>query len=103
MNDLSSLKPISYYATGEASFLVLKDAVNEFTRFAPEDHDIMIHAFGLTVHEIRYIAPHIFIFNGFDNNGNETMLVIHYSQLVAHIVSLPKRSEKREVIGFSSS
>lgn len=93
--------PMSHYLTGEASFVALKNAVNEITHLAPEDHDVLIHAYGITVNKIRYFEPHTLLLSGFDDKGNYTRVVIHYSQLVAHVVYLPKRTEKREIIGFS--
>lgn len=97
---LEGIKPISHYASGEASFTALKQAVNELIRLAPEDHDILIQAFNILVTEIRYVEPHTFILRGFNQEGHDTFVVCHYSQLLAHVVYLPKRQEKRTIIGF---
>lgn len=98
--EMPQITPISHYITGEASFTALKKAVEEIVSLAPEDHDVLIQAFNITVTEIRYVEPHTFILSGFNYDGHNTSVVCHYSQMLAHVVYLPKREEKRRVIGF---
>ncbi len=96
----ANMTPISHWQSGEASFGALKQAVEEIVRLAPEDHDVLIEAFNILVAEIRYVKPHTFIFSGLNNDGHNTSVVCHYSQLLAHVVYLPKRQPERKIIGF---
>jgi hypothetical protein len=96
-------KQISHYVSGAASFNALKVAVQEMVSLAPEDHDVLIKAFNVIVTQIRYIEPHTFILSGFLPDGHHTSVVCHYSQIVAHVIYLPKKEKKRMVIGFSTS
>jgi hypothetical protein len=98
---LEGIRPISHYTTGEASFIALKKAVDELVRLAPEDHDVLITAFNIFVTKVRYIEPHTFIFSGFTNEGHDTSVVCHYSQLLAHVVYLPKRGPEKVIVGFA--
>ena len=93
---MPELTPISHWHSGEAAFIALKEAVNELTSTAPKDHDVLIQAFNISVTEIRYIESHTLLFRGFDNHGNNTSVVVHYSQLVAHVVCLPKQSKENK-------
>jgi hypothetical protein len=87
--------------SGEATFVALKDAVEEIKRAAPEDHDVIIQAFNTRVAEVRFINPHTILFSGFDEKGNHASVVVHYSQVIARVVYLPKRGPQRVVTGFS--
>jgi hypothetical protein len=49
-----------------------------------------------------FIEPHSFSFEGLDQDGHRTWIVIHFSQLHASIVYLPKRGAERVVTGFSN-
>ena len=101
MIDFSKITPVTHYVTGEASFAALKKAVDELVSFAPEDHDVLIAAFNVFVTKVRYIEPHTFIFRGFNNEGHNTSVVCHYSQLLAHVVYLPKRGPEKVIVGFA--
>ena len=96
-----NITPFSHYVTGEASFIALKQAVDELTSTAPESHDILILGYNLSIREVRYIEPHTFLFSGFDNEGNNAFVVIHFSQLLVHVVHLPKQKEERHIVGFN--
>lgn len=98
---LPEILPIRHWHSGESAFIALKEAVNELASSAPKDHDVLIQAFNIAVTEVRYIEPHTLLFRGFDNHGNNTSVVAHYSQLVAHIVYLPKQSKERVITGFA--
>jgi hypothetical protein len=89
--------------SAEATFSALIQAVNELSRTAPKDHDVLIHAFGISVTQVRYVEPHTFIFEGFNGEGHATFSVCHYSQLVAHVVYIPKRGPNRVITGFSNA
>ncbi len=97
---LKNVKPFSHYVTGEAAFLALKLAVDELTNLAPQDHDILIEAFGLIVKEVKYIEPHTFLFSGVDDKENNSFVICHYSQLLVRVIHLPKKEEVRCIIGF---
>ncbi len=91
--------------SAEATFSALISAVNQLSRSAPKDHDVLIHAFGISVTQVRYIEPHTFIFEGFNSEGHATTAVCHYSQLVAHVVYVPPREPDRPrvITGFSNA
>jgi len=88
--------------SADATFSALHDAVEELSRSAPADHDVLIHAFGITVTDVRYIVPHTFVFRGFDESGNHTFVTCHFTQLVARVSYLPKRGQSRIITGFST-
>src|SRR5437762_9568795 len=81
----------SHWLTGDAAFRALQSEIMVLTSKAPKDHDVLIQAFGIRVTHVRYIEPHTLILRGFDHEGHDTSVVAHYSQLVAHILYLPKR------------
>ena len=99
--DLSKITPLSHWLSGDAAFLALKEAVNKLVALAPEDNDVLVQAFNISVREIRYIEPHTFLFSGFNQEGHHTSVVAHFSQVVAHIVYLPKQGSERIITGFS--
>jgi hypothetical protein len=99
--DLKSITPISHWLSGDAAFVALKKAVKEIVASAPKDNDVLVHAFNISVREISYIEPHTFLFRGFNQEGHHTAVVAHYSQVVAHIVYLPKQGPERIITGFS--
>ena len=95
--------PISHWLSGEAAFNALRQAVDELASSAPKDHDVLIEAFGIAVNDVRYMKPHTFLFRGYDEQGHETAVVCHFSQLVARVVYLPKRGPSRVITGFSNA
>ena len=95
------IKGISHWLSGDAAFIALKEGVDELVASAPEDHDVIVQAFNISVREIRYIEPHTFLFSGFNDKGHHTAVVAHYSQVVAHVVYLPKKGNERIITGFS--
>jgi len=86
--------------SADATFAALRDSVEELSRSAPADHDVLIQAFGLTVFEVRYIEPHTLVFSGVDESGNPSFVTCHFSQLVARVSYLPKRGRDRIITGF---
>ena len=97
---MPKITPLSHWLSGEAAFSALKDAVEELKSAAPKDHDVLIKAFDVAVVEVRYVEPHTLLFRGFDQEGHDTAVVVHFSQLVAHVVFLPKKGTDRVVTGF---
>ena len=98
---LSKITPISHYLTGEAAFAALNDAIRRLVHAVPEDHDVIVCAFGLNVMDVRYAKPHTFIFEGVDDLGDAAYAIVHYSQLVAHVVHRAKQGPERVITGFS--
>ena len=99
--ELKPITPLSHWLSGNAAFIALKQAVNEIVARAPKDNDVLVHAFNISVREISYIEPHTFLFSGFNQDGHDTSVVAHFSQVVAHIVYLPKKGPERIITGFS--
>ncbi len=95
-------KTISHLFTGEATLYALKKAVDELKRLAPKDHDVLIMAFDITVTEVKYIKPHTLLLIGLNDEGLHTSVVCHFSQLVAHVVYTPKKSEERVITEFET-
>lgn len=87
--------------SGEATWRSLNFAVEELTRLAPDDHDILIQVGEITVLVARFIEPHTFLFEGVNQDGHQTRIIIHFSQLTARVVYLPKRGPSRRITGFS--
>ena len=87
--------------SGDATFVALKNAVEEIKRLAPEDHDVIVQAFNIIVTEVRFIEPHTILLCGFNQKGDHASVVAHFSQMVAHVLYFPKRGSKRVVTGFS--
>jgi len=95
-------KNISHLLTGEATLYALKKAVDELKRLAPKDHDVLIKAFDIAVTEVKYIKPHTLLLIGLNDEGQNTSVVCHFSQLVAHVVYTPKKSEERVITEFET-
>lgn len=92
---------LRHLMSGAATFAALKEAVDYLAGAAPKDHDVLIQAFNIGVVEVRFLQPHTFLFRGFDQEGNHTFVVVHFSQMVARVVYLPKRGPERVVTGFA--
>jgi len=101
IHTIKGLLKISHRLSGWETFSALKQAVDELTALAPENHDILIKAFDLAVTEIVYVEPHTLLFRGFDQEGNHSAVVAHFSQVIAHVVYLPKRGDARVITGFA--
>jgi hypothetical protein len=87
--------------SGEAIWLALQRAVDDLVRLAPQDHDVLVCVGDVSIDKIEFIEPHTFLFKGFGQNGHRTALIIHFSQLAARIVYLPKRGPSRVITGFA--
>jgi len=101
LSEIPKIIPLSHWLSGDAAFTALKEAVDELVATAPKDNDVLVQAFDIAVIKIRYIEPHTFLFSGFNQEGHHTAVVAHFSQLVAHIVYLPKQGNERIITGFS--
>src|SRR6266478_4778992 len=65
--------------SGDATFAALAQAVEDLRNSVPQDHDVLIQAFGVIVTQVRYVEPHTFVFSGFDPEGHETFVACHFS------------------------
>lgn len=91
----------SRFLSGERTWLALKRSVEELTRSAPSDHDILIIAEDIRVLKANFVPPHSFLFEGIDQNGHSAGVVVHFSQVKARVVYLPKLGPKRVITGFA--
>lgn len=94
------VRPLTHWLSGEALVNALKEAVDLLVKSAPPDNDVLVYACGITVLEVRFFEPHTILFSGFDEEGNNTFVVVHFTQVVARVVYLPKALEERRVVGF---
>ena len=83
--------------SGEARFIALNHAINDFERSAPKDHDVFIQIDDIIVREARFIKPHTFFFEGFDQRGHRAGIICHFSQVKARVLSQPRQVERRTV------
>jgi hypothetical protein len=79
--------------SGAATFDALAGAVQELRRLAPDDCDVWILVGDIFVREARFIEPHTFAFEGFDEHGDRAWVVQHFSQLSARVVYRTKRDD----------
>ncbi len=96
------ITPLSHFLSGEAAFKALRKEVEALVKLAPTDHDVLIEAFGILVRDVRFIKPHTLLFRGVSGAGHETSVIIHFTQLVAHIVYMPKKGPERVITGFAT-
>ena len=89
--------------SGEATWQSLQAAVKALVAKAPNDHDVLLHVGGLMVTGARFIEPHTFLFEGITQDGHQSGLVCHFTQVVAQVIYLPKRGPSRIITGFAPS
>ena len=94
-------KVLTNLLSGQSTFAALKQAVEELTPLAPKDSDVMIEAFDIIITKVILREPNTLIFRGFNNNGHDTFVVIHHTQLIAHIIHRPKIGNERVITGFA--
>lgn len=87
--------------SGEATWFGLIQSIDELKCVAPEDHDVVIQVDDVVVLKAYFLAPHSFRFEGIDQRGHRTGVVIHFSQLRARVVYYPKRGPTRVITGFA--
>jgi hypothetical protein len=87
--------------SGDALFEALNQAVDHLKSSAPAEHDVLVIAFGINVTKVGFIEPHAFLLRGYDNDGNDTYVVAHFSQLVTQVIYLPKKGPDRVITGFA--
>jgi|ERR1035438_6758728 hypothetical protein len=87
---------LSGYATWEA----MKSAVEQLRRATPKDHDVVIKVSNVTVVHAYFIEPHAFLFEGFNDAGENTWIGLHFSQLVFAVIHRPKLRPEPVITGF---
>jgi hypothetical protein len=87
--------------SGDALYETLIKAVEDLNNRAPPEHDVLVDAFGITVISVAFMPPHAFLLTGYDDSGNTTSVVAHFSQLITRVIYLPKKGPDRVVTGFS--
>jgi len=88
--------------SGDAMLAALESAVNDLVRRAPQDHDIIIMMRDISVTKVSFIKPYAFLFEGFDQGGHGTAIVLHFTQIDARVVYVPKRGPDRVITGFAA-
>jgi hypothetical protein len=88
--------------SGAATYDALISAVQELSRIAPDDCDVFVKVGNLCVLKARFVEPHTFSFEGFNPEGHHSWMVLHFSQLRASVIYLPKRGPSRVITGFSN-
>ena len=98
---------LPHLLSGEATFIALKRAVDEFQSRAPQNHDVLIQVNDLIVIKAQFIKPHTFFFEGLDEDGHRAGIVCHFTQVKARILYRPQRETdriiSRVIQGFATS
>jgi hypothetical protein len=89
--------------SGDATFATLKYAIEQLTPLAPKDSDVVIQAFNIIATKVVFCQPHTLLLHGVNEEGHDTFVVAHFSQLVAHVIYRPKIGPQRIVTGFQSN
>jgi hypothetical protein len=89
-------KLLSGYATWDA----MQSALEQLRRVAPKDHDVVIKVSDVTVVEAYFIEPHAFLFEGYNDVGENTWIGLHFSQLVFAVIHRPKSRPEPVITGF---
>jgi hypothetical protein len=89
--------------SGEPTWLALIHSVEDLTRVAPQDHDVFLVTDDIFVLKAEFLRPHSFRFEGLNQDGHRTWVIVHFSQLKARVVYLPKRdaASPRIITGFA--
>jgi hypothetical protein len=88
--------------SGQATFNALSTAVDDLLKKAPQDCDVLVRIHSLIVENVRFIAPHTFFCEGYNQEGHPSSLVCHFTQLIAEVVFLPKKGNSRVITGFAN-
>jgi hypothetical protein len=85
---------------GEATFVALKNSLEELRSRAPEDCDVLVQFHDISVVDVVIKKPDALIFSGLDCDGHDAFIVAHFSQVAAKIVYRKKVGPERVVTGF---
>lgn len=95
-------RSLRYHLDGRAAFDALVSAVEELSRTAPDNHDVLVLVGDLAVRKVRFDKPHTMTFEGFDSAGQRAWAIQHYTQLNARVIYRPHESGRSRVItGFA--
>jgi hypothetical protein len=97
---VEAMEKVQNLMTGVATFNALRVAADQIAQAAPADDDVVIEAFGIVVTNVSFAQPHMLLLGGRDKDGNTTIVVAHYSQIVARVVYQPKQGPERIITGF---
>src|SRR5579862_5505046 len=91
--------------SGKATFEAMEKAIRLLAQSAPPENDVIIIAFNVSVKNVEYIDPHTFVFDGLNHEGQRTLAICHFSQLVSHAICRLKAvaAEARIITGFSKT
>src|SRR6266487_2405087 len=92
---------LPHLLSGSATFDALVNAVEQLSRVAPDDCDVIVEVGDLAILNARFIEPHTLSFEGLNQDGHRASIVIHFSQLHARVIYRPKRGASRIITGFS--
>jgi hypothetical protein len=86
--------------SGQATWDAMKSAVEHLRRSAPKDHDVFVMVADVAIIEAFFMEPHTFLFEGVNQDGHHTWIVLHFSQLAVGVVHRPKRKPEPVCTGF---
>lgn len=101
MPHVPHIPPLSSYLNGRAVYQALKDEIDKCRILAPKDHDVLVYAFGIVCEEVVFIQPHTLLFRGFNEHGDDTRVIAHFTQVVARISYESKGKTRGVVTGFA--
>jgi len=78
---------------GAAALAGLQYALEQLSRLPAKDCDTLVKAYGAIVSEVSLLKPDTLLLTGVDDNGADVVVLVHYTQLIAHIVFLPMKGE----------
>ena len=98
---IEKIPPLSYYLNGRAVYEALKNEIDKCRVLAPADHDVVIYAFGIICEDVIFMHPHTLVFRGINENGDDTRVVAHFTQVMARVCYEPKRKAVGVITGFA--
>jgi len=78
---------------GAAALAGLQYTLEQLSRLAAKNSDTLVKAYGATVSEVSLLKPDTLLLTGVDDDGADVVVLVHYTQLIAHIVFLPMKGE----------
>jgi hypothetical protein len=88
-------------SSGQSMFESLNVAIQNVNSLTSENYDISISVFGITANNVKFVFPYTLIFEGADDCGSRTVVVAHYTQVVATTILKPKMRERNVIPGFA--
>lgn len=78
---------------GAAALAGLQYALEQLSSLPAKDCDTLVKAYDVTVSEVSLLKPDTLLLTGVDDHGADVVVLVHYTQLIAHIVFLPMKGE----------